>query len=188
MLRRLFCLLSCFAIASILPAQTADGTVSGNVADPSGSGVPNAKVTLKNSATQVAVSTETTGTGFYTFQFVVPGTYEVRVEAPGFQAQVHPDIHVEVAQSVRQDFSLQVGQTQQEVTVTGGAEMIQTDNASIGTVISQRAINELPLNGRNPLALVALAPGCNTARPIRAERCRNEQFGIWKFPDRRRNC
>ncbi len=159
MLYRLLGLSALFTFACILGAQTADGTVSGNVTDPSGSGVPNAKVTLKNSGTQVAVNTQTNGAGFYTFQFVVPGTYQINVEATGFQREVHPDVHVEVAQSVRQDFALQVGQTQQEVTVTGGAEMIQTDNASIGTVISQRAINELPLNGRNPLALVALAPG-----------------------------
>ncbi len=159
MLSRLIGLVVLFSFASILGAQTADGTVSGYATDPSGSGIPNAKVTLKNSETQVVIPTVTNGTGFYTFQFVVPGTYEVSVEAPGFQRQVHPDVRVDVAQSVRQDFSLQVGQTQQEVTVTSGAEMIQTDNASVGTVISQRAINELPLNGRNPLALVALTPG-----------------------------
>jgi outer membrane receptor protein involved in Fe transport len=151
--------LGVLALAFIAGAQTGDGTVSGYVTDPSGSGVPAAKVALRNSGTQVAVNTETNSTGFYTFQFVVPGTYQVSVEAPGFQREVHPDIHVEVAQSVRQDFALQVGQTQQEVTVSGGSELIQTDNASMGTVISQRAISELPLNGRNPLALVALTPG-----------------------------
>lgn len=159
MLSRVVGALALFTFASILGAQTGDGTVTGNVTDPSGSGVPNAKVTLTNSATQVAVTDQTNGTGFYSFQYVIPGTYQVSVEATGFQRQVHPNIRVDVAQSVRQDFSVQVGQSQQEVTVTGGAEMIQTDNASIGTVISQRAINELPLNGRNPLALVALAPG-----------------------------
>src|SRR5689334_12345367 len=159
MLSRLLRAIAFFTFTSVLFAQTSDGTISGFVFDPSGSGVPNAKVTLTNSGTQVAVNTQTNGAGFYTFQFVVPGTYEVTVESTGFQRQVHPDLHVQVAQSVRQDFSLAVGQMQQEVTVTGGAEMVQTDNASIGTVISQRAINELPLNGRNPLALVALAPG-----------------------------
>ncbi len=159
MLSRLLGALALLTFASILVAQTADGTVSGYVSDASGSSVPNAKVTLTNSATQVAVGTQTNGTGFYTFQYVIPGTYQVSVEATGFQREVHPDIHVEVAQSVRTDFAMQVGQTQQEVTVTGGAEMIQADNASIGTVISSREINELPLNGRNPLALVALTPG-----------------------------
>ncbi len=152
-----FCAVLWFAGAVL--AQTGDGSVSGYVTDPSASGIPAAKVVLQNSATQVSVSTQSNSTGFYTFQFVVPGTYRVSVEAPGFQRQVHPDVHVEVAQSVRQDFGLEVGQAQQEVTVSGGAEIIQTDNATVGTVISQRAINELPLNGRNPLALVALTPG-----------------------------
>ncbi len=159
MLSRISGLLILLVFASLGIAQTGDGTVSGNVTDASGSGVPNAKVTLKNSGTQVGIDTRTTGTGFYTFQFVVPGTYEVSVEAAGFQREVHPDITVQVAQSVRQDFSLQVGQTQQEITVTGGADLIQADNASMGTVITSRTLEELPLNGRNPLALVALTPG-----------------------------
>src|SRR5579875_2154679 len=147
------------AFAAALCAQTADGTVSGYVTDPSGSAIPNAKVTLTNSATQAAVNTQTNATGFYSFPYVLAGTYEVSVEATGFQREVRPNIRVDVAQSVRQDLSMQVGQTQQSVTVTAGADMIQADNASIGTVISPREINELPLNGRNPLALVALAPG-----------------------------
>jgi outer membrane receptor protein involved in Fe transport len=151
--------LTLLAIASFTNAQTGDGTVSGYVRDPSGSDVPNAKVTLKNSETQVAVNAQTNSNGFYTFQFVVPGTYQVSVESKGFQGEVHPDVHVEVAQSVRQDFALQVGETQQQITVTGGAELIQTDNANMGTVISSRTLEELPLNGRNPLALVALTPG-----------------------------
>lgn len=159
MLSRYLSLCAFVLFAGTLAAQTSDGTVSGYVTDPSGSPVANAKVALTNSGTQVAVATQTNSTGFYTFQFVIPGTYQVTVEAAGFQKETHPDVHVQVAQSVRQDFALQVGTVQQELTVTGGAEMIQTDNASIGTVISQRAINELPLNGRNPLALVALTPG-----------------------------
>ncbi len=159
MLSRLLGFSALFTFACILGAQTGDGTVSGYATDASGSGVPNAKVILKNSGTQVAVNTQTNGTGFYTFQFVVPGTYEISVEATGFEREVHPDVHVEVAQSVRQDFALQVGQTQQEVTVTGGADLIQTDNAAMGTVINTRTLEELPLNGRNPLALVALTPG-----------------------------
>ncbi len=159
MLSRYLSVCALLLFASLLAAQTSDGTVSGYVNDPSSSPVSNAKVTLTNSGTHVAVTTQTNSTGFYTFQFVIPGTYQVVVEATGFQKETHPEIHVDVAQSVRQDFPLQVGTVQQELTVTGGAEMIQTDNASIGTVISQRAINELPLNGRNPLALVALTPG-----------------------------
>jgi hypothetical protein len=159
MLSRVVAFCAALALAGAAAAQTGDGTISGYVTDPSGSGVPSATVALKNSATQVSVNTKSNSTGFYTFQFVVPGAYQVSVEAPGFQREIHPDIHVQVAQSVRQDFALQVGQTQQEVTVSGGPEMLQTDNASVGTVISQRAISELPLNGRNPLALVALTPG-----------------------------
>ena len=148
-----------FLFICALHSQTSDGTVSGFVTDPSGAGVPNAKVVLTNTATQVAVNTQTNSAGFYSFQYVIPGTYQISVEAPGFQKMVHPNVQVQVAQSVRQDFGLQVGQAQQEVTVTSGAEMVQADNSTIGTVIDQREIEELPLNGRNPLALVALTPG-----------------------------
>ncbi|MFL6446997.1 MAG: carboxypeptidase regulatory-like domain-containing protein [Bryobacteraceae bacterium] len=153
-----FVLLFAF-FTSEITAQSADATMSGYVTDPSGSGVPNAKVALKNPSTGVSRTTQTNGTGFYLFTYVLPAqSYELSVEAPGFQRQVHPDIRVEVAQSVRTDFPLQVGQTQQEITVSSGAQMVQTDNASLGQVISSRQVNELPLNGRNPLALVALAP------------------------------
>src|SRR3954453_21612012 len=159
MKRYLVVLLSLLLLACELVAQTADATMSGYVTDASGSGIPNAKVTLNNPSTGVSRTTQTNGTGFYLFTYVLPAqAYELSVEAPGFQRQVHPDIRVEVAQSVRTDFPLQVGQTQQEVTVTSGAQMVQTDNASLGQVISSRQVNELPLNGRNPLALAALAP------------------------------
>ncbi|MBV8865921.1 MAG: carboxypeptidase regulatory-like domain-containing protein, partial [Acidobacteriaceae bacterium] len=146
-------------LASVLTAQTADARLTGFVTDPSGAAVPNAKVVLKNSATAVEVTTQTNETGSYTFPYVGPGTYEITVSAAGFQNQVHPDIAVQVGLSVRTDFSLQVGSSQQAITVAGGAELLQTDNATVGTVISPREVNELPLNGRNPLALVALAPG-----------------------------
>jgi len=146
-------------LACELVAQSADATMSGYVTDTSGSGVPNAKVNIKNTSTGVTRSTQTNGTGFYLFTYVLPApSYELSVEAPGFQRQVHPEIRVETAQSVRTDFALQVGQTQQEITVTAGAQLVQTDNASLGQVISSRLVNELPLNGRNPLSLVALAP------------------------------
>jgi len=159
MKRYLVVLLSLLLLACELVAQTADATMSGYVTDASGSGVPDAKVILKNPSTGVIRTTQTNGTGFYLFTYVLPAqAYELSVEAPGFQRQVHPDIRVEVAQSVRTDFPLQVGQAQQEITVTSGAQMVQTDNASLGQVISARQVNELPLNGRNPLALAALAP------------------------------
>jgi hypothetical protein len=147
------------AFACAAEAQNADATLTGYVTDPSGAAVPNAKVALKNSATGVVVNTKSNGTGFYTFPYVVPGSYEISVDATGFQPQVHPDITVQVGLSVRTDFTLQVGSSQQTVTVTGGAPLLQTDNATVGTVISPREVNELPLNGRNPLSLVALAPG-----------------------------
>ena len=148
-----------FLSVSLLNAQSADATMSGSVSDPSGSAVPNAKVILRNPNTGLSRTTETNGTGFYLFTYVLPAqSYELSATAAGFQTQVHPDIRVEVAQSVRTDFSLQVGQTQQQMTVTSGAEMVQADNASLGQVISSREVNELPLNGRNPLSLVALSP------------------------------
>ncbi len=145
--------------ASILGAQTATATLTGYVTDPSGAAVPNAKVILKNPATGVTTNSQTSGNGLYTLPYVVPGSYEISVDATGFQPQVHPDIRVQVGLSVRTDFSLKVGASQQSVTVTSGAAMLQTDNATVGTVVSQREVNELPLNGRNPLSLVALAPG-----------------------------
>jgi hypothetical protein len=145
-------------------AQTA-GQVSGHVADPSGAVVPGTNITLTNVATGAVRTTVTTAAGDYTFVDVPPGSYTVRAEHAGFKVITSNAVNVQVGQSLRQDFHMEVGAVTQSVTVTASTAMLQVENASLGTVIENQAVNQLPLNGRNYLSLVALSSNANTLSP-----------------------
>src|SRR5215467_14086745 len=141
---------------NIASAQTF-GSITGEVHDPSGAVTPNAQVTATNIATNVSRSTSTNDSGVYTFPDLIPATYQVRVTAPGFQTATST-IEIQVQQTARVDFALVVGQANQTVEVSALAAALTTENATVGTVIAEKNINDLPLNGRNFLQLVALAP------------------------------
>ncbi|HEV2324440.1 MAG TPA: carboxypeptidase-like regulatory domain-containing protein [Terracidiphilus sp.] len=161
----LFALLFALMPATRLSAQTA-GTVSGHVADSTGAVMPNATILLKNLGTGTLRTTLTTGSGDYTFTEVPPATYRIQVSRQGFKTAASGDVELHVQQSLRQDFTLEVGEVTQSVTVTGTGELLQVENASLGTVVENQAINQLPLNGRNYLSLVALSANANTLSPI----------------------
>jgi hypothetical protein len=160
----LFVLLLILCTAASLSAQTA-GQVSGHVADPSGAVVPGANITLTNVATRTVRTTITTAAGDYTFVDVPPGVYSIRAEHSGFKVAANTAVTVEVGQSLRQDFHMEIGAVTQSVTVKASAAMLQVENASLGTVIENQAVNQLPLNGRNYLSLVALSSNANTLSP-----------------------
>jgi hypothetical protein len=143
-----------FAIAF---AQTG-GQITGEVRDPSGALVPNASVTVTNTATNVARSTETNSAGLYSFPDLSPGVYDVKVAMAGFATVVRMGIELQVQQVARIDFALIVGQAQQTIEVAANAALLATENATVGTVIDEARIMELPLNGRNFFSLVALSP------------------------------
>ena len=141
----------------VASAQTS-GEITGEVKDPSGAVMPNGSVTVTNSATSVSRSTVTNTSGVYSFPNLVPGTYQVKVIVPGFDTVVKNGIELQVQQSARVDFDLKVGQSTQTVEVSGLAAMLTTENATVGTVIEEKRITDLPLNGRNFFSLVALSP------------------------------
>ena len=141
------------------------GKVVGSITDSSGAAVPQANIALTNTNTNALRSTVTTESGNYSFPSLPPGTYDIRVEHTGFKAEISKDILVQVQQSVRLDFALQVGQLSQAVEVAAAADLLQAENATVGTVIGNKSIEELPLNGRQYLNLVALAPNTNTISP-----------------------
>jgi len=143
-----------FGVAS---AQTF-GDITGEVHDQSGAAAPNASVTVTNTATSASRSTTTNDVGIYSFPSLVPGTYQIRVELQGFQPIVRSGVELEVQQTARVDFTLTVGQAAQAIEVTGAGVILATENATVGTVIGQKSIEDLPLNGRNYLQLVALSP------------------------------
>lgn len=143
-----------------LPFATAQssGSIAGQVADPSGALIPNAVVLSTNMATNVTRSTETNSAGLYSFPDLPPGMYSVKVTAPGFETVVKTNIELQVQQAARVDFSVSLGQATQTVQVAANAAMLTTENATVGTVIEQARITQLPLNGRNFFSLVALSP------------------------------
>ena len=141
------------------------GEITGHVSDSSGASVPQATITLTNTGTSAVRAATTTDAGDYSFPSVAPGTYSVRVEHPGFKAVAANNVAVQVQQAVRLDFTLEVGQLSQSVEVAATADLLQAENSTVGTVIENRSIEQLPLNGREYLNLVALAPNTNTLSP-----------------------
>src|SRR5262249_54589188 len=150
-----------FALLSLPLAGQTLGEITGRVSDPSGAGVPGASITLTNVATEAVRNTVTTSSGDYTFPSVPPGVYNVKTENPGFRTATSNKIEVQVQQTVRLDVTLQVGQVSETVEVAADAVLLQSENSSVGTVIENKAVVELPLNGRNYLGLVALSANVN---------------------------
>jgi hypothetical protein len=134
------------------------GEVTGEVHDQSGAAAPNAAVTATNTATNASRTTRTNEAGIYSFPSLAPGNYQVRVELQGFQPMVRTSIELQVQQTARVDFTLSVGQATQAIEVSSAAALLTTENATVGTVIEQKSIVDLPLNGRDFLQLVALSP------------------------------
>jgi hypothetical protein len=144
-----------------LSAQTS-GEISGHVADTTGAVIPDANVTLTDVGTSGVRSTVTTGAGDYTFPDVPPAIYKIQVTHAGFKTEVSENLELQVQQSLRQDFTMQVGAVTVTFTVEATGAMLQAENATIGTVVENQAIIEMPLNGRNYLSLVALSSNVNT--------------------------
>ena len=159
-----FALLVYLAFGNALLAQTA-GTVSGHLADPAGANLAQTDVTLMNVGMNTSRVAKSTDSGDYTFSAVPPGTYTLQVKHSGFKTTQSDSFEVQVAQSVRLDFTMEIGAVNQSVEVTAVGTLLQSANASLGTVVENKAVNELPLNGRNYLGLVALSSNVNTLSP-----------------------
>jgi hypothetical protein len=154
-----------FALAIFAPvfanAQVATAELSGTVLDSSGAVVTNANVIATNTSTNVARKTVTDSSGNYLITLLPPGTYDVSVEATGFRKLVQTGITLEINQQARLDLTLQVGQVTEVTEVSAQAPLLQSDSSSLGTVVNQKLVNQLPLNGRNFIQLATLSPGVN---------------------------
>src|SRR5262245_17491268 len=170
MLRRSFATLFLVLLFTLtLTAQAPSGDISGVVADPSGAIVPGVTVTLTNPATNAVRTALTNEAGLYVLRAIPPGVYNLRAELSGFRAVERKNIEVQVGSSNRIDVTLEIGEVNSIVEVLGGAPVLQTETASIGTVIENRRIVELPLNGRNYLQLASLIPGATTNGPTSSQ-------------------
>ena len=154
----LLALLAVFAFGKV-EAQATSGTAVGAVTDSTQSAVVGAHVTLTNSGTGDKRTATTNSTGGYQFVNVAPGTYKIDVEAAGFKHYTQINVTIQVGSSTRVDAALQVGEVTQSIEVSTESVQLETQQATVGHVVEGRAVTEMPLNGRNVLNLVALAPG-----------------------------
>ncbi|HEX4022653.1 MAG TPA: carboxypeptidase regulatory-like domain-containing protein [Acidobacteriaceae bacterium] len=134
-------------------------SLNGVVRDPSGAAIPNAKVVLRNIQTSVEHTTVSNSAGVYSIFSIIPGDYTVETTAPGFRPKEVPEFTLAVSQIATINFSLVVGSQNSTVTVQGANPQLQVSSASLGTVISAKQVNDLPLNGRNFTELLILTPG-----------------------------
>src|SRR5689334_9830145 len=154
--------LSFVAITKVASSQTLYGSLTGNVTDPSGGSVPNAKIEILNVATGITRQVTTDDKGSYLVSDLQPGTYRVTISAPAFQSRIQEGLLVDVNTVRRLDITLQVSQLTESVTVGAQAVALQTDRADINNLISSSQLSDLPLinsQGRNFQALFKVLPG-----------------------------
>src|SRR5713226_5056978 len=152
------------ALALVLAAQlfgqaTTSGSILGKVTDPTGASVPGATVKVINTDTGTTRELTTDPSGDFAARSLNPGNYNVEVTAPNFQKQVLEKVKLDVAQTATLDFHLTIGQVSESVQVQAEAPLLQTDNGTVGTVIENAKVLELPLNGRDFNQLTRLVPG-----------------------------
>src|SRR5712671_2042247 len=157
--RTLIALIIFVVCAVTAVAQTGTSNITGTVRDMQGAVVPGATVTAKNDATGVSSTQTSNESGLYSFTALPVGNYTITVEKQGFKTLQKTHNALEVGTPLTADAALEVGSVSETVTVTGGTEQLQTANATMGNVVEQKAIEALPLNGRNPLTLLLLEPG-----------------------------
>jgi hypothetical protein len=149
-LSRRLCLLAGIGLLSLGALQAQNfATITGLVTDKTGAAVAAAKITATSLDTQIAREANSDAAGVYTLPLLPPGRYRVAAQKTGFRQTVQDAVTLEVNQTARFDFQLEVGQVTETVEVKASAPLLESDNSTIGQVIEQKAVAELPLNGRN---------------------------------------
>ncbi len=159
--------------AGLASAQQAQ--ISGRVTDATGAVVPEVKVVVTSTETGAPRETKTNALGYYTVPLLQPGNYKIAAEKQGFRTREQTGIVLEVDQQATLDFTMEVGQLTQEVSVSADAPLLNTTEPSAGGVIENSQVVEMPLNGRNYITLGLLAPG--TADPIAGSRAQGFSSG-----------
>lgn len=146
-------------------AQVESGRIVGTVSDQNKAVIPSAAVTVTNVATNTSQKATTSAQGEYVITPVDPGVYDISVIASGFKKIVRTGVEIQVGQIAREDFSMPIGQSTTTIEVTGEPPLLNSDNATVGQVITNRQIVNLPLNGRGFYQLAQLTPGAALLPP-----------------------
>lgn len=148
----------------IARAQTSDAAIVGIVTDPSGAAIAGAKVAAVNTGTGVSREVVTNDSGAYRIGPLVPGTYEVRMTQSGFKSKVQTDVVLQTGAVMKIDTALEVGDVSERIEVTAAAPMLQTQETSVGGVVTTSQLERIPVNGRNYTRLLVLMPGTSDIR------------------------
>jgi Carboxypeptidase regulatory-like domain len=150
-----------FGLDSPVYGQTATGSISGYVTDQNNAAIPDASIQVTNLETQITTGAKTGAGGLYVFPSLQPGSYEVKVSREGFRDTVIPRLTLGVQDNISRDVVLMIGSATQTVTVNAdpAATLVQSTSSELGTVIGEKDIQDLPLNGRNFTELLSLTPG-----------------------------
>ncbi|WP_158751470.1 carboxypeptidase-like regulatory domain-containing protein [Acidobacterium sp. S8] len=171
---RLFIFLSLgLLLAPLAQAQSDNASISGTITDSAGAVLPRATVTIRNEATTEVRSATSNDGGFYTVTNLAPGTYTVRIEAQGFESYVQSHAHLDPSIGLRIDANLRIGSSATTVNVVANANVVQTQTAAVGQLVTQQQVQAIQLNGRNPMYLAQLEPGVRRSSSIS-----NFNFGL----------
>jgi Carboxypeptidase regulatory-like domain/TonB dependent receptor len=146
-------------VAAFCQLTTAD--ILGTITDSTGAVVPNANVTLTNLGTNEKRVAQSNAAGDYNFTFLPVGHYSIAIKASGFKEAITKDLSVEAGDRARSDAHLELGAESTVIEVTASTPLLQADNATVSSTVTAKAVQDLPLNGRNFVQLVALVPGAN---------------------------
>jgi Carboxypeptidase regulatory-like domain/TonB dependent receptor len=161
---------SCLLMLMVAGTRSANAqrsaSLNGTVKDTSGAVVPDAEITLTNTGTGVAQTKVSSGSGLYSFLEIPPGNYTLQASKNGFETVLQPPFTLRVNQSTTIDFAMKPGSTATKVVVSAQGIQLQTSTANLGSVVSSREVNDLPLNGRNFTELLLLSPGVSPSNPL----------------------
>src|ERR1700722_3912000 len=157
-----FILMVCLVLGLPVLAQSPNGSINGLVLDPSGKVVVGADILIVSDTTGVQYPGKTNAEGIYVVTNLPPGPYRIQVSKIGFKTLIKPDIVLSVQDALAISFTLPIGAVSETVTIEGGTSLINTENASVSTVVDRQFADNLPMNGRTFQSLITLAPGVTT--------------------------
>ncbi len=166
---------SLIAILCLLAAgsgwsQDTRGTISGRVTDPSGAVIAGANVVVSNTAMGTKTAIETNSEGIYRAPLLSPGLYDIEVSAPGFKKALRNAVEVRVADRLDINIAMEIGASEQQVTVASEIPLLSTESASLGTVVDAKRVADLPLSYGNPFLLIGLTAGVTFNGSVRLDR------------------